>query len=86
MKIELKPRYGNEKSYYGKAEIEDLGNNRYILYSYGTPVAESNNGMPILYGKWSQTTSRHQKEFLKQLTGISDDEFKQLQKQVKEKR
>lgn len=64
---ELFPRYDSRKSFYGKAHITVYPNGRKVLTSYSTEVAEiTADGKPIVYGKWSQTTTRHQKEFLKQ--------------------
>ena len=66
--FELSARYDSRKQFYGKALVEDLGNNEYNLYSYGTLVATCKNGVVELLGKWSQTTTRHQKEFQKQFS------------------
>ena len=55
----------------------------YLLYSYGTLVAiytidKIKNYRRYDYlGKYSQTTTRHQKEFFKQ-NGLSDAEIKEL--------
>ena len=75
---ELTPEYDPRGSFYHKAmvEIADEGKTK-KLYSYGTLVAEVSNGVPKLYGKHSQTTTRHQREFLKQ-EGFSDSEIKSL--------
>jgi len=70
--FELTARYDRRKSFYGKAIVKELRNVRngqvfYTLYSYGTKVAEVDaKGVYHSYGKWSQTTSRHQKEFERQ--------------------
>jgi hypothetical protein len=64
---ELTPRYDSRKSFYGKAHITEYPNGRKVLTSYSTEVAEiTEDGNPIVYGIYSQTTTRHQKEFLKQ--------------------
>ena len=64
---EMSARYDSRKSFYGKAHITEYPNGRKILTSYTTKVAEiTADGRPIIYGKWSQTTTRHQKEFLRQ--------------------
>lgn len=53
------------------------------LFSYGTLVAEykrdkrNNKRTYIYYGKYSCTTTRHQKEFFKQC-GLWDKEIKEL--------
>lgn len=63
---ELSARYDARKSFYGKAMVEDLGNGNYNLFSYGTLVSTCKNGVVEELGKWSQTATRHQKEFGKQ--------------------
>ena len=67
MKIfELTPRYDSRKSFYGKARVIDHENGVMELQSYNTIVSRVNNGKVEHLGKWSQTTSRHQKEFERQ--------------------
>ena len=91
LKIELEPQYDSRKSFYGKAKyevIEQDGTRFFNLYSYGTLVAtakqESDGKMSYTHlGKYSQTTSRHQREFFKQM-GLSDKEIKFLEKNVDE--
>ena len=76
-------RYDTRQSFYGKAVVEDIYNDNSVicLYSYGTLVAQiTNNKNKIKYhyfGKYSQTTTRHQKEFFKQ-NGLNDKEIKEL--------
>ena len=85
MFYELDCRYDSRKSFYGKAHINVRKYDNFIalvLYSYDTEVAsieEYNNGMIKYYynGSYSQTTTRHQKEFFKQ-NGLSDKEIKEL--------
>lgn len=67
MKIfELSPRYDTRKSFYGKARIIDHENGTIELQSYDTIVSRCVNGKVEELGKWSATTTRHQKEFRKQ--------------------
>ena len=67
MKIfELVPRYDSRKSFYGKARVIDHENGTIELQSYNTIVSRCVNGKVEELGKWSQTTTRHQKEFRKQ--------------------
>ena len=67
MKIfELVPRYDARKSFYGKARVGDHENGTIELQSYNTIVSRCVNGKVEELGKWSQTTTRHQKEFRKQ--------------------
>lgn len=62
---ELQPRYDSRKSFYKKANVYEE-NGVYYLVSYSTTVSECKDGVVKHYGKWSQTTSRHQREFEKQ--------------------
>lgn len=64
---EMTPRFDSRKSFYGKAHITAYPNGRQVLTSYNTEVAEiTADGQPIIYGHYSATTTRHQKEFLRQ--------------------
>lgn len=68
MKIfELVPRYDARKSFYGKARVIDHEDGTIELQSYDIIVSRCINGKVEELGKWSQTTTRHQKEFRKQL-------------------
>lgn len=87
-RYELTCRYDSRNSFYGKAWVEEKEDNickNYLLYSYGTLVAiytedkMSNLKQYSYLGKYSQTTTRHQKEFFKQF-GLSDRELKELWK------
>ena len=67
MKIyELSARHDARKSFYGKAQVIDHENGTIELQSYGTIVSRCIDGKVEHLGKWSQTTSRHQKEFERQ--------------------
>lgn len=86
MVYNLSCRYDARQSFYGKAQVEKIEtNNGYqmCLYSYGTLVAMITYTEAVkqkrydYYGKYSQTTTRHQKEFFKQ-NGLSDKEIKEL--------
>lgn len=69
MKIyELTTRFDTRKSFYGKAYIIDHENGVVELRSYNTIVSRCVNGVVEHLGRWSQTTSRHQKEFEKQFS------------------
>lgn len=72
----LQAQHDSRASFYGKAVIEDDG--EWIdLYSYGTPVAMYDKKAGHFYikpndtfapnGKYSTTTTRHIREFAKQL-------------------
>ena len=82
---DLSCRYDARQNFYGKAKVEVyLGatGGSVCLYSYGTLVAEvitEFNGKKIYkyLGKFSQTTTRHQKEFFKQ-QDLSEKEIKEL--------
>lgn len=72
----LQAQHDSRASFYGKAVIEDNGE-WIILYSYGTPVAQYHKADQLFYilpndtfaphGKYSTTTTRHIREFAKQL-------------------
>lgn len=89
---ELSCRYDSRNSFYGKAQVkvytETQDNIVYEvqeLYSYGTLVASITTNTETCMstceynGKYSQTTTRHQKEFFKQY-GLTDEELKELWK------
>ena len=77
---ELACRYDTRASFYGKAQVK-LIKSGLELYSYSTLVAritkEPNKITYENFGKFSQTTTRHQKEFFKQ-NGLTDKEIKEL--------
>lgn len=67
MKIyELAARYDSRKSFYGKAHVIEKDDGTIELQSYDTIVSRCINGKVEHLGKWSQTTSRHQREFERQ--------------------
>ena len=63
---ELAARYDSRQSFYGKAKVIEHDNGIIELMSYSTIVSRCKNGVVEHLGKWSQTTSRHQREFEKQ--------------------
>lgn len=63
---ELDARFDSRKSFYGKAKVLDYGNGILELMSYNTIVSRCENGKIEHLGKWSQTTTRHQREFERQ--------------------
>lgn len=86
MLYDLDCRYDTRQSFYGKARVEEYEdeNARTLhLLSYGTFVANivyyknKNKKVYEYFGRYSQTTTRHQKEFFKQ-NGLSDKEIKEL--------
>ena len=62
----LEPRFDARKSFYGKAHVIDHENGTFELQSYNTIVSRCINGKVEELGKWSNTTTRHQKEFRRQ--------------------
>lgn len=64
--FELTPRYDSRKSFYGKAQVINYGDGYMELKSYDTIVSRVKDGKVEHLGKYSQTTSRHQKEFERQ--------------------
>lgn len=86
MRFDLDCIYDSRQSFYGKAKVEIVKNTYEQvcdLYSYGTLVASIVDNFVdmkrkyIYNGKYSQTTTRHQKEFFKQ-GGLSDKRLKEL--------
>lgn len=78
--------YDTRQSFYGKAKVETTKTTYELtqdLYSYDTLVAfivwnfEKGTRVYKNLGKYSQTTTRHQKEFFKQ-NGLSDKQIKEL--------
>ncbi len=65
---ELSPRFDSRKSFYGKAQVIEYSDGTHELKSYDTIVSRCVNGKVKHLGKWSQTTSRHQREFEKQFS------------------
>lgn len=63
---DLNPQNDTRKSFYGKAKIIDHENGIFELLSYDTIVSRCENGHVEELGKWSATTTRHQKEFRRQ--------------------
>ena len=83
MMYDLSCRYDSRASFYGKAKVVE-DKDVLKLYSYDTLVAtieKTKNGFECHYlGKYSQTTTRHQKEFFRQV-GLSENEIKELFKE-----
>ena len=86
MKYYLECKYDARKSFYKKAEVVVCEDNiccNELLYSYGTLVAIYTKSKMsaleqfIYLGKYSQTTTRHQKEFFRQ-KGLTEKEIKEL--------
>ena len=92
MEYFLDCRYDSRASFYKKAKVkteQTIGEHGETilknLYSYGTLVAKVlysyiDNTTKITYlnmGRYSQTTTRHQKEFFKQ-EGLNDKQIKEL--------
>ena len=64
---ELQTRYDSRQSFYRKAQVQINDDGSKYLYSYGTLVAEHRaDDTFVILGIWSQTTSRHQREFMRQ--------------------
>ena len=82
----LETEYDTRKSFYKKAKVEIIEDNicyNELLYSYGTLVAiyskdKIKDIIQYTYcGKYSQTNTRHQKEFFRQ-KGLTEKEIKEL--------
>ena len=63
---ELETQFDARKSFYGKAHVIDYENGTLELQSYNMIVSRCVNGKVEELGKYSQTTTRHQKEFRRQ--------------------
>lgn len=63
---DLEARFDSRKSFYGKATVHEFDDGHVELRSYGTLVSQYKDGIVEHFGKWSQTTSRHQLEFERQ--------------------
>jgi hypothetical protein len=63
---ELEAQFDARKSFYNKAHIIDHENGTLELLSYDTIVSRCVGGKVENLGKWSATTTRHQREFRKQ--------------------
>jgi hypothetical protein len=86
LEFDLDCRYDSRACFYGKAKVrvtDDLDKHLEELFSYGTLVASyiydkaANVEIYKYEGKYSQTTTRHQKEFFKQ-RGLGDKQIKEL--------
>lgn len=64
-KTELAPIFDSRKSFYKKAYVV-TENNKIVLLSYDTEVAEIKDGKAKIFDTYSPTTLRHIKEFLYQ--------------------
>lgn len=65
MAEKLIPRFDSRKSFYGKAKVRKE-NGDLVLTSYTTDVARIRKGKAEVSGLYSNTTTRHIKEFLRQ--------------------
>ena len=94
MIYDLSCRYDSRKCFYGKAKVMQEEKDNLIinnLLSYGTLVARRITNVDTMettyeyLGKYSPTTTRHQREFFRQC-GLTDDEIKELFKNGKYKK
>lgn len=65
---ELSARFDSRKSFYGKAQVVEYDDGSHALKSYDTIVSTEKDGVVTHLGKWSNTTSRHQREFERQFS------------------
>lgn len=69
---ELKPVWSKQKSFYGKAMVEEDENFFTTLYSYGVPIVRiGGNYVTALWEGWSAATGRHINDFLWQELGVT---------------
>lgn len=81
MIYELTPICDKRKSFYNKARVEIKPDGTQVLYSYNTLVAcITKDGKLFCNGTYSQTTTRHIKEFFRQETNkiFSTKDLKEL--------
>lgn len=81
MERKLIPQFDGRKSFYGKAWVVNE-NGELVLRSYNTRVAKIKKGVPMVKGLYSNTTTRHIKEFLKQ-NNIKADSTAEIKKYLK---
>ena len=71
---ELSAEFSTRKSFYGKAHVLTLKNGVKLLKSYNTivAIAYDDNGKInfAINGKYSGTTTSHQREFIHQFGGV----------------
>lgn len=68
----LEPLYIKQKLFYKKARVS-ITFGKVQLTSYDTPVCTIDKGVIKLNGLYSQTTTRHIREFLYQYTGLYEN-------------
>jgi hypothetical protein len=78
MEYKLESKSDSRASFYGKAKVR-VEYDKIILQSYNTDVAYIEDGMAHVNGLYSETTTRHIKEFLKQ-NGFRADSREQILK------
>ena len=84
MEYYLECQYDTRQSFYKKAKVKEFDLDEvklYELWSYNINVAYikdyGNEKKYVYLGKYSQTTTRHQKEFFRQ-KGLTEKEIKEL--------
>jgi len=83
METELIPIHDSRQIFYRKARvITDV--KRKTLISYSTEVCYIEDGVAVILGKWSNTTTRHIKEFLKQNDFEAENSNQMLKDYLKE--
>lgn len=84
---ELKPILNNQKSFYNKAKIEHVGEEK-NLFSYGTLIASVYSNELTYLNKnpeaYTQTTLKHLKDFLYQELNIKNLTKKEILKMMKD--
>lgn len=74
---DLKPEHDKAASFYGKAQVRDnKGDLELISYDTRVVILYA-DGHARVHGMYSQTTTRHIKEFLKQ-NGVKAENTKQI--------
>lgn len=79
----LESKHDGRKSFYNKAKVIVEGDSMY-LQSYTTIVASITKGVLKVNGLYSNTTTRHIREFIKQFYGDSPLTLKELREHIGE--
>lgn len=84
---QLQPILSNQKSFYNKAIVENLGEEKNLL-SYGTLIARIHNNKITYLNKnlelYTQTTLKHLKDFLYQEMNLNGLTKKDILKMVED--
>lgn len=73
-KFDLVPEFTTQKSFYGKATVEEYEFNSFKLFSYGTLIAKTVDGELVYLSDdinhYTNTTNKHLNEFFVQFANL----------------